>query len=155
MRRLDDLDEAALLRTAGQLARHLRIGDMICLSGALGAGKTTFARGLLYGLGLPRMQEVTSPTYTLVNIYAPPEVTLPVAHIDLYRLDRLEQVQGLGLDDMLEDHLLIVEWPERWGEDLPADHLHLRLLGNGDTRTLAFEGTAAWLDRLDALKALP
>jgi tRNA threonylcarbamoyladenosine biosynthesis protein TsaE len=151
MMRLQDLTEAAVVRVAAALAAHVGVGDIICLSGPLGAGKTTFARGLLHGLGLSASHEVPSPTYILVSSYAPPDVRLPVAHIDLYRLESEDQVQGLGLDDMMDDHLLLVEWPERWGEALPAERLHIDIVAQHDRRTLTFEGSAAWMRRISMI----
>ncbi len=152
MMRLHDLSEVELQVAAQALAAHVQAGDLICLSGALGAGKTTFARGLLRGLDWPTTHEVPSPTYTLVISYTPPDVRLPVAHIDLYRLESADQVQGLGLEDMMDDHALIVEWPERWGEALPVHRLHISLTGDGDRRTLHFDGSADWMKRIETLR---
>jgi tRNA threonylcarbamoyladenosine biosynthesis protein TsaE len=146
------LDESALQRLAYALSAHVHAGDVLCLSGPLGAGKTTFARGLLRGLGLPALSDVASPTYTLVHSYAPPEVAMPVAHIDLYRLDTEAQVAGLGLEDMMDDHVLIVEWPERWGQALPAVHLQISISGSGDTRSVDLDGPAPWQARLAQMK---
>ena len=80
----------------GHQKRYARIGDVIALEGGLGAGKTTLARGILEGLGL--QGEAPSPSFTLVQSYAPPEVRLPVWHVDLYRLSHPEEAEELGLD---------------------------------------------------------
>jgi tRNA threonylcarbamoyladenosine biosynthesis protein TsaE len=148
MIRFTDADETQMTRLARRLAPTCAAGDIICLSGQLGAGKTSFARGLLQGLGWNDSAEVASPTYNLVLEYLPPEVRLPVAHIDLYRLDDADAVRGLGLDDMMDDHLLIIEWPERWGAELPADHLHVELSGTGAVRSILLSGSASWQSRL-------
>ncbi|HEV2568056.1 tRNA (adenosine(37)-N6)-threonylcarbamoyltransferase complex ATPase subunit type 1 TsaE [Sphingomonas sp.] len=117
-------DEAATLRLGATLAGRVRAGDVITLSGGLGAGKTTLARGLLAALGLPG--EAPSPTFAIVQTYAPPETRLPVAHIDLYRLNEPEEAEELGLDELRRDHLLLVEWPERLGASWWENALRLR-----------------------------
>ena len=100
-------------------------GDVVALSGELGAGKTPLAGGLLRGLGLAG--EAPSPTFTIVQTYDPPEVRLPVWHVDLYRLETPEDAVELGLEEAFEEALVIVEWPERLGGLLPARALQIRL----------------------------
>ena len=125
------LRDAQATDAAGRaLAPHLRIGDVVALSGDLGAGKTSFARGLLSGLGLA--EEAPSPSFSLVIPYAPPDVTLPVWHVDLYRLDDLADVEQLGLDDALYDSALIIEWPERMGARLWPNALRLHFASTDD-----------------------
>lgn len=118
-------DESDTLALGAKLAALARPGDVVALSGGLGAGKTTLARGLLAALGLPG--EAPSPTFAIVQTYGPPETRLQVAHIDLYRLDDPGDAAELGLDDLRYDHLLVVEWPERLGAHLWRDALQLRL----------------------------
>ena len=103
----------------------LRAGDAVALFGDLGAGKTSLARGALAALGLA--EEAPSPTFAIVQPYAPPEVTLPVAHVDLYRIDEPGDAAELGLDELREDGALLVEWPERLGDALWPDALRLTL----------------------------
>jgi tRNA threonylcarbamoyladenosine biosynthesis protein TsaE len=102
------------------LAAKVRPGDVITLSGPLGAGKTSIARGLLAALGLA--DEAPSPTFAIVQPYAPPETRLPVMHVDLYRIDNPAEIEELGLDEAQGDSLLVIEWPERapgrWPEAL-------------------------------------
>lgn len=117
--------EAETLALGARLAEVARAGDVIALSGDLGAGKTTLARGLLAALGLDG--EAPSPTFAIVQTYGPPETRFPVAHIDLYRIDAPEDAEELGLDDLRRDHLLIVEWPERLDPRMWHDALQLRL----------------------------
>lgn len=150
-----DQDETQLAALARRIAPLCGPGDIICLSGPLGAGKTSFARALLHGLGLPETAEVTSPTYNLVLEYAPPDVRFPVAHIDLYRLDGAEQVRGLGLEDMMEDHLLIIEWPEHFGDAVPDPHLMIRISGKDLRRTITCSGAILWQERLHNLREAP
>ena len=97
---------------------------MISMTGDLGAGKTTLAQAICAGYGVT--EPVTSPTYSLVHRYDAPGSA--VVHIDLYRLDNESQLGNLGWDEILsEDALVIVEWPERAGDRMPADHLHIDL----------------------------
>jgi len=126
-----------------RLATLVREGDIIALSGDLGAGKTTLARGLLHGLGLEG--EAPSPTFTLVQTYEPPEMRLPVWHCDLYRLDDPEEAVELGLEEAFGDALVLIEWPERLGRYLPADALRLHLHGAGEAqRRLTAEVPPGW-----------
>lgn len=118
-------DEAATRALGERLARHVAIGDVIALSGTLGAGKTSLARGLLAALGLT--SEAPSPSFAIVQPYDPPEVHLPVLHVDLYRIEAAEEIAELGLDDARQDSLLLVEWPERMGAQMWADALALTL----------------------------
>ncbi len=138
-----EVDEAGLGWLAARLAAVVRPGDTIALSGDLGAGKTTFARGLLRGLGWTG--EVPSPSFTLVQTY-PTEP--PLWHVDLYRLESAGEADALGLDDAWDTAVVVIEWPERLGERLPADALRLRLDGAGEaTRTLTREVPPSWEGR--------
>ena len=136
--------ETALADLAARLAARLRRGDTVALSGELGAGKTTLARGVLRALGWGG--EVPSPTYTLVQVYEPPGVTLPVWHVDLYRLDDPDEADALGLFET--EAALLIEWPERLGDRLPADALRLHLAGAGaGPRHLTWTVPKAWEGR--------
>lgn len=129
-----------------KLAGLVRPGDVIALSGPLGAGKTSIARGLLAALGLE--EEAPSPSFAIVQPYDPPEVRFPVLHVDLYRLDHPEEAEELGLDDARSDSLLIVEWPERLGEAAWHDALWLSLdVAPDGARVLTAKVPAAWKDR--------
>jgi tRNA threonylcarbamoyladenosine biosynthesis protein TsaE len=102
---------AATEAFGASLAALVQPGDVITLQGDLGAGKTSIARGLLAALGL--VGEAPSPSFAIVQPYDPPEVRLPVLHVDLYRIDDPAEMEELGLDEALADAVLIVEWPER------------------------------------------
>lgn len=120
------LPDAEATEEAGRvLAKAVRPGDVIALSGDLGAGKTCLARGILSGLGLEG--EAPSPSFALVIPYAPPAVSIPVWHVDLYRLECAEEAEELGLDDALPDSVLLIEWPERLGDRLWPEALKIRL----------------------------
>lgn len=135
------LSEAALRAVGARLAAVLRPGDVVALSGELGAGKTTLARGVLQALG--HAGDVPSPSFTLVQTY--PDLAVPVAHVDLYRLDLPAEAEPLALDDWLTQGALLIEWPERLGNRFWRDHLWLRLDGAGEaTRRLTSRPSPAW-----------
>jgi tRNA threonylcarbamoyladenosine biosynthesis protein TsaE len=134
------------------LAAVLCAGDVIALSGDLGAGKSTLARAVIHALGWAG--EVPSPTFTLVQPYEPPDVRVPVWHVDLYRLTRPAEADALGLFDT--DAALIIEWPQRLGRRLPAEALQLHIAGGGDApRRLTWEAPPAWEGRWPPLPTLP
>lgn len=136
-------DEAAMLALGAALAAVVRPGDAIALKGDLGVGKTTLARGLLAALGLT--EEAPSPTFAIVQPYTPPDVRLPVAHVDLYRLDEEGDARELGLDELREDGVLLVEWPERLGADHWRDALILAIAVEEDgARRLTATVPASW-----------
>ena len=136
-------DAAATEAIGARLAALLKAGDVVALSGDLGAGKTSLARGVLAALGLEG--EAPSPTFAIVQPYAPPETRLHVAHVDLYRLDAPDEAGELALDDYLADGALLIEWPERLGARLWADSLHLRLdPDTGGGRRLTWTVPKAW-----------
>jgi len=104
-------DAEATEALGARLAEVIAPGDVVTLSGPLGSGKTTLARGLLAALGLEG--EAPSPSFPIVIAYDPPDVRLPVWHVDLYRIDDPEYLAELGLDDARTDTALLIEWPER------------------------------------------
>lgn len=109
-------------------------GDCVALVGDLGAGKTSFVQGVAAGLGVPAEVRVTSPTFTLVNIYRGGRVDL--VHSDLYRIERDAELVELGLDDLIGEAVVCVEWADRFAV-LPADSLTVELAATGDeTREL-------------------
>lgn len=110
---LELADEAATATLGLRIAAVLRAGDVVALSGALGAGKTTLARAIIAALG--HAGEVPSPSFAIIETYAPPATRLPLVHADFYRLDDPREVQELGLDDYRYDAAMIAEWPEHVG----------------------------------------
>jgi len=113
-------DAAATEAFGAALATALRPGDVIALYGSLGAGKTTLARGLLRGLG--HDGDVASPTFPIVQVYAPPDTRIPLWHVDLYRIENGSELDEIGLGEALGEAALVIEWPERlpflWPETL-------------------------------------
>ena len=109
--------EAETFRAGRELAQSLRLPAHILLYGDLGAGKTAFARGLAAGFGLQDPEEVTSPTFTLINEYREYRGRVKIYHIDLYRIET-GRLEGLGLDEIFDDPnaVVIVEWAERLGD---------------------------------------
>jgi tRNA threonylcarbamoyladenosine biosynthesis protein TsaE len=138
-------DPAATEAVGARLATLVEPGDIITLSGPLGAGKTSIVRGLLAALGLEG--EAPSPSFAIVQPYAPPEVRMPVLHVDLYRIEDPDEIEELGLDEALADSLLIVEWPER-APGLWPDALAISLTIEPDgSRALTAEVPAPWKAR--------
>jgi tRNA threonylcarbamoyladenosine biosynthesis protein TsaE len=115
------------------LARELPAKIAVLLIGNLGAGKTTIAKGIVKGLGAAHPDEVSSPTFTLIHEYGP-----AVYHVDLYRLDRAEQVASIGLDEIFERRaVVLVEWGERFPELMPEERVEIRLRAvGGDEREI-------------------
>ncbi len=135
-------DEAATAAAGAMVGAVTRTGDIIALSGPLGAGKSSFARGLIGALGF--VGDAPSPTFGIVIPYAPPDITVPLWHVDLYRLENPEEIEELGLDDARADAALIIEWPERLGARLWADALHLHLTIEGRGRRLTGKVPSSW-----------
>ena len=124
------------------LAGRLERGDVVALFGALGAGKTTLARGVLRGLG--HEGEVASPTFPIVQTYEPPATRIPAWHVDLYRIEQAAELEELGLDESRRTGVLLIEWPERL-PSLSPDTLKLRLeMAEAGGRALTAEVPPAW-----------
>jgi tRNA threonylcarbamoyladenosine biosynthesis protein TsaE len=136
------------------IASLLRARDAVVLTGELGAGKTTFAQGVARGLGIE--ERVSSPSFTLVKEYSG---ILDLAHVDVYRLERLQDVVDLGLDELGGgDDVLLVEWGDTIEELLPGDRLRVELTttrdGAEDDRAIAISAVGdAWAERFPELEA--
>ncbi|QJQ33015.1 tRNA (adenosine(37)-N6)-threonylcarbamoyltransferase complex ATPase subunit type 1 TsaE [Sphingomonas lacunae] len=128
------------------IAAVIQPGDCIGLVGDLGAGKTTLARSILGALGLKG--EAPSPSFAIVQHYAPPETSMPVLHVDLYRIDDAAEIAELGLDEARDDHVLLIEWPERMGTSMWSDMMRLQIDFDGeDARRLTALVPPAWEGR--------
>ena len=137
---------------ASAIASLARQGDLILLVGDLGVGKTAFAQGFARRLGVTA--PVTSPTFTLVHRY---EGDVVIHHVDVYRLDRLSEVTDLGLPEMLDEGVTLIEWGDAVLPALPADFLEVRLSyvdGDDDARDLAITCVGpSWAGRAAAIRA--
>lgn len=143
---IDLPDIAATEALAQAIASHLRPGDVVALSGGLGAGKTTLARALIAALG--HEGEVPSPSFAIIEMYEPPAVRLPLVHADFYRLERPEEVEEIGLDDYRQGAALIAEWPEQAGGFAHEPGcLSIRFEVLEKTRRAIVEPGRDWLER--------
>lgn len=153
-RRLSSPEDTA--RLAADLAGRLGAGDVLCLEGDLGAGKTHFARALIQHLQATigtGPEDVPSPSFTLVQTYE--AGSLEIWHADLYRLSDPWEVDELGLTDAFDTALCLVEWPDRLGPDLPEDALWITLRmvqGSDDARdlTLSSHQPGRWAGKVPA-----
>lgn len=141
-------NEAATERLGEDIAMALRAGDLIGLSGDLGAGKTALARSLIRAMARNKALEVPSPTFTLVQPY---ETRIPIFHFDLYRLSNAEELEELGLSEALQSGAALVEWPER--AKLPAT-MTIRLEHEGQGRRAIISGAASALARVSRSLAI-
>ena len=145
-------DSAEVTRAvASALGELLVAGDLVLLVGDLGAGKTAFAQGLALGLGVD--EPVTSPTFTIVQEYVG---RLHLAHVDVYRLDRIQDLYDFGFDELVDgEGVTVVEWGDLVAQAVPADHLVVRIEpGAADTERvleLSFRGSG-WRDRRAAVE---
>ena len=120
--------EEETIAAGEKLAAELPPKAVVLLIGNLGAGKTTLAKGIVKGLGAAQPDEVSSPTFTLIHEYSP-----SVYHIDLYRLDREDQVATLGLDEILDrTAVVLIEWGERFPRQMPEERTEIYLRTTGD-----------------------
>ena len=136
--------ENEMMEFGAKLARVLVIGDVVALTGDLGAGKTTLSRGIIQALCGDI--EVPSPTYTIVQTYETPEYEL--WHCDLYRLEKPDDIFELGLFEAMEENVCLVEWPDRMGDHLIGSALTLDIQFSGEGRLVSMNGSDEWQERL-------
>lgn len=145
-------DEADTIRLGEELALAVKPGDAIALVGDLGVGKSTLARALIRAIADDAELEVPSPTFTIVQSYA---LRFPIAHLDLYRLSDVSELDELGIDEMLSDGVCLIEWPEMASEVLPkASTILLRLTHEGDGRRAVIQASRRHIDRLERVFAI-
>ena len=129
---IDTQSEEETIALGENLAAELPAKVVVLLIGNLGAGKTTLAKGIVKGLGAAQPDDVSSPTFTLIHEYGR-EYGPSVCHVDLYRLDRAEQVATIGLDELFERRaVVLIEWGERFPELMPAERVEIRLRATGE-----------------------
>jgi tRNA threonylcarbamoyladenosine biosynthesis protein TsaE len=144
-------DLTAMAAYGAAIAARLRTGDVVALTGGLGAGKTTLARAILAALG--HDGEVPSPTFTIIETYASPPLRLPVVHADFYRLKHPSELAEIGLDDYREGAALLAEWPDHaggFGHEPGCLAIALEPLGeSGEGGRIAIaRGGADWVGRM-------
>lgn len=125
------------IKIAKEFAKTVEPGDVICLEGNLGAGKTHFVRGFVQGLGLPG-DIVSSPTFTIINEY---DGKLPIYHFDCYRLEHLQEALEIGAEEYLYgDGVCVIEWPDRITDLLPpsSKHVTFSIIGKKE-RKISFQ----------------
>jgi tRNA threonylcarbamoyladenosine biosynthesis protein TsaE len=137
--------EAATTAFATQMAPLLTAGDCLLLEGEIGAGKSAFARALIRAR-LGRMEDVPSPTFTLVQTYEAPDGD--IWHCDLYRLTHPDEALELGLQDAFETAICLIEWPDRLGDAAPEGALTLAFLAKSDAHQVTVTGPDPWAKRL-------
>jgi tRNA threonylcarbamoyladenosine biosynthesis protein TsaE len=122
---------------AARLGRVLLIGDVVALTGPLGAGKTTFVQGLAEGMGVPAERHVASPTFTLVNEHPG---RIPLVHVDFYRIASSAELPELGIEEAYDRAATAIEWADKFRDLLPDDALHVAIEVHGDARELHLRG---------------
>ena len=142
-------DDAATTRLGAALAGLVLRGDTLLMHGPIGAGKTHLARALIQAR-LGRLEDVPSPSFTLVQTYNADDVE--IWHADLYRLSHPDEVWELGLNDAFAAAICLIEWPDRLGKSAPATALHITLSSEGDGRRALLCGTTH-TELLNALAA--
>jgi tRNA threonylcarbamoyladenosine biosynthesis protein TsaE len=145
-------NEEATLRFMTDIATALEPGDLVTLSGDLGAGKTTFARAFIRARGAPD-RDIPSPTFTLLQVYEAPGAA--IWHFDCYRLAAPEEAWELGIEEAFASGISLVEWPDRLGPLLPRRRLRVTLdfADRPDARRAVVDGDAAWRRRLSDIPA--
>lgn len=139
-------DSAATEALGKLLGRHAADGDVFCLTGDLGAGKTLLSRGVAEALGVSS-EDVTSPTFAIMNVYQGTE--LEVRHFDLYRLNRPEELEDIGFDEYAGgDGVTLIEWAELFSEQLPEEYLQITLRLDGAGRRAVLEPMGARYEEL-------
>ena len=141
------LTDMAATRALGQrIAERIRMGDVVALSGGLGAGKTTLAREIIAALG--HRGDVPSPSFAILQLYDGPDLRVPVLHADFYRIDDEREVDELGLEHYRDEAAMIAEWPENVGGFAHETTCLSVALEHGDgARRAIVRGHADWLER--------
>ncbi|MCB1246442.1 MAG: tRNA (adenosine(37)-N6)-threonylcarbamoyltransferase complex ATPase subunit type 1 TsaE [Acidimicrobiia bacterium] len=131
------------LRLGRRLAALLTAGDVVLLTGPLGAGKTLFVSGVAEGLGIA--ERITSPTFLIARVYR--DGFLPLVHADVYRLGSMAEFDDLGILDDGADGAVVIEWGEAVADAIPEDRLVIRFSADGETRRITLEPEGTWCER--------
>ncbi len=140
--------ETETVKLAQRIAGILSPGDTLLLSGEIGAGKSAFSRALIRAR-LGRMEDVPSPTFTLVQTYDDPSGD--IWHCDLYRLTHPDEIFELGLDEAFATAICLIEWPDRLGSDAPDTALQLKFRAGDTAHSVEITTPPAWADRLEGV----
>ena len=145
MQQFETRSEEETIQLGREIAARLPRRAVVLLTGNLGAGKTTLAKGIVSGLGAAQPEDITSPTFTLIHEYGPSSSGARVYHVDLYRLERADEVARLGLEEIFDrDAVVLIEWGERFPQLMPADRIEIRMeAGNADQRRIQVRGLEA------------
>lgn len=136
--------EADTLAASSKLAPILRPGDVVLLAGGLGAGKTLFTSGLALGLGVE--EQVASPSFVLVRQYG--SGFMPLVHVDVYRIGSLNEFEDLGVFELAEDGVLVIEWGDAVESAIPNDHLRVEFsVADDESRVLRLVPSGDWSER--------
>lgn len=141
-------NESDTQKLAERIASLLQRGDVLLLDGPIGAGKTAFCRALIRAR-LDRMEDVPSPTFTLVQTYE--DAAGDIWHCDLYRLTQPEEVFELGLEEAFTDAICLIEWPDRLGDAAPHDALRLHFAAHDAGHSVIIDANDTWRSRLGQL----
>lgn len=133
---------------AERIAPLLQKGDVLLLDGPIGAGKSAFCRALIRAR-LGRMEDVPSPTFTLVQTYE--DAAGDIWHCDLYRLTHPDEIFELGLEEAFSDAICLIEWPDRLGDATPPDALRLHFAAHDDGHSVVIDASETWRTRLGGL----
>lgn len=133
--RLESNSEANTINLGKEFASKLSVGDVVCLEGDLGAGKTHFIKGIAEGLGIDP-SKVSSPTFNIVNEYTG---EIPLYHFDCYRIEREEEMQEIGFDDYLfGDGISVIEWPSKISGLIPENAIKINMEHAGKSKRIIF-----------------
>lgn len=146
--RLSLPNETDTQKLAGRIAPQLQKGDVLLLEGPIGAGKSAFCRALIRAR-LGRLEDVPSPTFTLVQTYD--DAAGDIWHCDLYRLSDPDELFELGLEDAFEDAICLIEWPDRLGDAAPADALRLQFAAHDAGHSVTIHASDSWIARIGDL----
>jgi tRNA threonylcarbamoyladenosine biosynthesis protein TsaE len=143
-------DLAATQAFGERLSSQLRGGDIVCLQGDLGAGKTTLARAVI--ARLTGVVDAPSPTYTIVQTYVTHD-NVELWHADLYRIEHPDEFDEIGLHDAFDEAITLIEWPDRLGDQMPKDRLEISIIASADgmdtAREVRITGWGEWESRID------
>jgi tRNA threonylcarbamoyladenosine biosynthesis protein TsaE len=134
-----------MVELAARLGGALAVGDVVALTGPLGAGKTTFVQGLAEGVGVPAERHVASPTFTLVSEHPG---RIPLVHVDLYRIGSPAELPELGIEEAYDRAATAIEWADRYWDILPGDVLHVDIEVHGAAREVRLRGRGPRSQRL-------